>query len=158
MLRKIFIGIIVLLFFAACSQKYNINFSAPYIIVIKTKNIAIADSGFLKKAQNYKSLQIFSAGKILLNVELSNNACLDGHCTTKSDFNERLFGYRYYDNLLDNILDKRAIYDAKNIVYKKDGFEQKIKTKSYNIIYKVDEGSIYFKDKKNHVLIKLRRL
>ncbi len=149
---------VLILFLTSCAPKYNINFSAPYKIVIKTKDIAIADSGFIKKADNYKSIQIFSAGSLVLHVELTNRACINGHCTSRLDFNERFFGYTHYPNLLDDILDKKEIYGGIDKTKTEDGFEQNIKTKNYNIIYKVTNKSIYFRDKKNHILLKLNRL
>ena len=159
MLTRYLIPLFCFIFFIGCLPKYNINFSQSYKIVIKTKDIAIADSGFIKKADNYKSIQIFSAGVLALHVELKkDDACINRFCTTRKDFNNRFFGYAHYPNLLDDILDKRVIYDGVGKVDKKDGFEQNIKTKNYNIIYRVTNNAIYFKDKQNHILIKLRRL
>ena len=158
MLKKIISSIFLLLLFFGCAYKYNINFSAPYKIVVKTKDIAIADSGFVKKADNYKSIQVFSVGKLVLHVELTQNACINGHCTNRLDFNERFFGYTHYARLLDDILDKKEIYDGIDKIKAPNGFEQNIKTKNYDIAYRVNDKSIYFKDKIHHILIKLKRL
>jgi len=158
MLKQVMVTITILFFVIGCSQKRDITFSLPYKVVVKTKNLAIADGGFLTKADNYKSLEVFSAGKIVLHVELNKNACINNLCTNRLDFNQRVFGYSYYESFLDDVLDKKEIYDGKNIVKTSDGFKQNIKTKNYDIIYKVDKKSLYFKDKINHVLLKLRRL
>lgn len=158
MLKQIISSIFLLLLSFGCANKYNINFSAPYKIVIKTKDIAIADSGFIKKADNYKSIQIFSVGKIVLHVELTKDACINGHCTNRLEFNKRFFGYIHYANLLDDILDKKEIYGGIDRTKTPNGFEQNIKTKNYDIIYRVDDKKIYFKDRINHILIKLTRL
>ncbi len=158
MLKQISIVAIILFFLTACAQKRDITFSLPYKVVVKTKNLAIADGGFLTKADNYKSLEVFSAGKIVLHVELNKNACINNLCTNRLDFNQRVFGYSYYKSFLDDILDKKEIYDGKNIIKTGDGFKQNIKTKDYDIIYSINKKSLYFKDRKNHVLLKLRRL
>jgi hypothetical protein len=158
MLKNILLSSFLLILLAGCSQKRDITFSLPYKVVIKTKDLAIADGGFLTKADNYKSLEVFSAGKIVLHVELNENACINNTCTNRLDFNKRVFGYSYYKNFLDDILDKKEIYGGKNIIKTNYGFTQNIKTKDFNIIYKVDEKSVYFKDKINHILLKLRRL
>lgn len=155
---KNFIFLFVVLFLTSCSLKHEINFSAPYKIVIKTKDIAIGDSGFIKKADGYKSIEIFSAGFLALHVELGANACINGMCTDRLDFNRRFFGYSHYANLLDDILDKKEIYSGMGKIKLKDGFEQNIKTKHYNITYRVTKNSIYFKDKTNHILIKLKEI
>ncbi len=157
MLRAI-LSVFLVLFLTSCSLKHDINFSAPYKIVIKTQSIAIADSGFIKKANKYKSIEIFTAGTLALYVELGIDACINGYCTDRLDFNKRFFAYKHYADLMDDILDKTAIYGGVAKVKTKDGFEQKIKTKYYDITYKVTSDSIYFKDKKNHILIKLKRL
>jgi hypothetical protein len=39
-----------------------------------------------------------------------------------------------------------------------NGFSQFIKDDNVNIIYKVDHKRIYFKDKKNGILIKIKKL
>ncbi len=159
MLKRYLILVFYLILFVGCAQKYNINFSQPYKIVIKTNNIAIADSGFIIKADNYKSIQIFSVGKIVLHVELKKeDACINGLCTTRNDFNDRFFGFKHYPNLLDDILDKKVIYKGIEKIKTKNGFEQNIKNRNYDISYKVTNDSIYFKDRKNHILIKLKRL
>ncbi|SFV59476.1 Putative lipoprotein [hydrothermal vent metagenome] len=158
MLKNLFIVFCTLLFLAGCSIKHQINFSAPYLIVIKTKDIAMADSGFVKKADGYKSIEIFTLGKLTLHVEIGNDACINGYCTDRIDFNRRFFGYQYYANLLDDILDRSYIYAGVGKIETQDGFLQKIKTKNYDIIYRVTDKTTYFKDRKNHILIKLTRL
>ncbi len=158
MLKRVWFFVFVLLFITGCAIKPHINFSQPYKIIIKTKNIAIADSGFVRKAQGYKSIEIFSAGVLALHVELSKLACLNDSCTTREDFNRRFFGYKHYAKILDDILDKQPIYGGVNKIKIKYGFEQNIKTNRYDILYKVGKKSIYFKDRKNHILIKLKRL
>ncbi len=157
MLKKISF-LILSLFLVSCSLKHNINFSAPYKIVIKTQKIAIADSGFIKKADGYKSIEIFSAGILALHVELGVDACINGYCTDRLDFNKRFFGYKHYASLLDDILDKKEIYGGAGKTKTEDGFEQRLETKNYSIIYRVAVKSIYFKDSLNHILIKLKRL
>ncbi len=158
MLKNLFIIFFTLFLLAGCSIKHQIKFSAPYKIVIKTKDIAIADSGFVKKADGYKSIEIFTLGKLTLHVEIGNDACINGYCTDRIDFNRRFFGYQHYANLLDDILDKSQIYGGVGKIEMQGGFLQEIKTKNYDIIYRVTDKTIYFKDRMNHILIKLKKL
>ncbi len=158
MLKQVMIIVTILFFVVGCSQKRDINFSQPYKIVLKTKDLAIADGGFLTKADNYKSIEVFSAGKILLHIELDSSACINGSCTNRLDFNSRVFGYSYYKSFLDDLLDKKAIYNGVNKMKINGGFEQKIKTKGYDILYRVTDKTTYFKDRQNHILIKLKKL
>lgn len=158
MLKNVWVLSFVLIFILGCAIKPHISSSQTYKIIIKTKDIAIADGGFVRKAQGYKSIEIFSAGVLALHVELAKMACLNGSCTTRDDFNRRFFGYKHYNKILDDILDKKAIYGGENKIKTKDGFMQIIKRDRYDILYKVSKNSIYFKDRKNHILIKLIRL
>jgi hypothetical protein len=127
--------------------------------VIKTNQIAIADMGFLKESKGYKNLQIFTAGKAILSVELSNYfTCVNGTCTTKKDFNKRFFGVGHYKNIMDDILSGKPIYNRKNLKSNSKGFMQIIENKNFDITYRVDFKNIYFKDRLNGVLIKLERI
>lgn len=148
----------VLLLFTGCAIKRETVFSHPYKIVVKTRTIGIADAGFLRTSEGYKNLQIFSAGTLVFNLELSNNACLNGRCTTREDFNTKLFGYPYYEHIMDDVLSQKKIFNGENVTAIKNGFEQTVKSRHYDIFYKVDGKNIYFRDKVNNVLIKLERI
>ena len=74
----------------------------------------------------------------------------------KSSFNKEFLYSAYPDDLLQNVILGRSIYDAKNRVKTENGFEQKIEDSDVNIIYRVSSQGIYFKDKKNHILFKIR--
>ncbi|WP_331775139.1 hypothetical protein [Sulfurospirillum sp. 1612] len=157
MLKQLLLVFIILLF-GGCGLKQESIRTYPYKIVVKTKTIRIADAGFLKESQGYQSLQIFTAGTAVLRVELADRACLNGRCTTREDFNTRLFGYAYYKNMMDDILSQRPLYNRKNLVKIDGGFKQQIQSKYYNIFYRVEGRNVYFKDTLNHVLIKLQRI
>jgi len=77
---------------------------------------------------------------------------------SKSGFNEEYLNAVYPDELLQNILLGRKIYNGKNILKNSNGFKQDIQTKEVSIIYVVNSQQIYFKDRKNHILIKIKEL
>jgi len=150
--------VFTLLLLSGCALKEESIQTHSYKIVVKTKTIRIADAGFLKQSPGYQSLQIFTAGTAILRVELSDRACLNGRCTTREDFNTRLFGYAYYKNIMDDILSQRPLYNKKHLVKIDGGFKQQIQSKYYDIFYRVQNENVYFKDTLNHVLIKLQRI
>jgi len=64
----------------------------------------------------------------------------------------------YPPSLLQNIILGHQIYDGKNSLKQDDGFIQSIKTSEVNIKYRVNSREIYFKDSKNHILIKIKEI
>jgi uncharacterized protein YaeQ len=55
------------------------------------------------------------------------------------------------------VLLARPIFEKASIQITDDGFIQKLKSTQYNITYKIENGTIYFKDKQNRLLIKLSK-
>jgi len=150
--------VIVTVFFVGCSQKVLFNSSTPYYVVMKNAQIAVADTGFIKKDENRLNLQLFSASTPIFDLHVEDNVCIGYTCVSKKRFNIEFFGVSHYDSFLEDLLNLRPIYDKKNLKKTTDGFEQKIKTGKFDITYKVEGGNLYFKDRQNEILIKLREL
>jgi len=150
--------VFVIIFLVGCSQKLPFNSSTPYYIVMKNNQIAVADTGFIKKDENRLNLQLFSASTPVFDLYVEDNICVEHTCVSKTRFNREFFGTSHYDDFLVDMLNLRPIYDKKNFKKTQNGFEQKIKTENFDITYKVDNGNLYFKDRQNKILIKLREL
>ncbi len=149
----------ILLFLTGCIGKYQIEKSVTCKVVIKNEKFAIADMGFLKESGNYKNLQILTAGKVVLNIELSRSfACINGRCTTREDFNRRFFKKEHYKKIMDDILNGYPIYKGMNMKKSFDGFIQKITGRDFSITYIIKGKSIYFRDVMNKILIKIERI
>lgn len=141
-----------------CSVKQEIHSSKPYLITIKTPQMAFSDAGFLNQGNNYTQLQIFSAGTLLLNLEMSESVCLDGSCLNKLSFNKRFFGTEHYESILNDIVHKKPLFNGVNYLKTATGFSQEIDSKEASIVYKVEGDIRFFKDTKNGVLIRLKPL
>lgn len=148
--------VFILFLFVGCSQKLPYAFSKAYFVVIKTPKIALADTGFIKKDENRLNLQLFSASSPVFDLHVKSDVCVDYVCLTRDSFNDEFFGYKHYDNFVDDLFNMKAIYEQKNFLKTEDGFEQKIKTEDYDITYRIKNGNLYFKDTQNKVLIKLK--
>lgn len=155
---KYFLTCIVIFLFLGCASKVAYESSQAYYIVIKNSQIAIADTGFIKKNPNTLNLQVFSASAPLLELEISENICIDSWCQGSKSFNKEFFGTSHYKTFINELLNFQPIYDRKNIIKAENGFSQKIKTDKYDINYRVQNGTLYFKDSQNRVLIKLKKL
>ncbi len=99
---------------------------------------------------------MYVAGSLAQSISINHLVCLNTGCTSKSNFNKLFLNASYPDDLLQNIILSYPIYKGENRVEKSEGFEQKIQNENVNIIYKVTRNSISFKDKKNHILFKMR--
>ena len=150
--------LILLLLFAGCAHKTPYASSKSYYIVVKNSKIAVADTGFIKRDGSRFNLQLFSASTPILNLHVDNDVCSGYICMPKRDFNAEFLGFGHYENFIDELFNFQPIYNKESLKKSKSGFEQKIKTDEFDIIYRVENGNLYFKDRKNRVLIKLKEL
>jgi len=156
MLKIVFTSLILL--FIGCSQKTPYSSSKAYFVVLKTPKIALADTGFIKKDLNRLNLQLFSASTPIFDLHVKNDICIDYVCLDKKSFNNEFFRFRHYDDFVEELFNMKPIYNKRNLLKTEKGFVQNIVTKDFEITYKIENGNLYFKDKKNRVLIKLKEL
>ncbi len=144
--------------FTGCSYKTPYLSSKPYYVVIKNPQIAIADTGFVKRDNTRLNLQLFSASTPIFDLHVKDDICLDYVCMKKENFNKEFFGFSHYEDFINELFNFNPIYDRKNFKKTKTGFEQNIKSDKFNITYKIEGKNLYFKDKQNRILIKLKEL
>ncbi|MDD3323515.1 MAG: hypothetical protein PHN38_00125 [Sulfurospirillaceae bacterium] len=157
MKKWLHVAVLVLLF-AGCSLKTEINSSQPYLISLKNRHMAFSDAGFLNLADGYTNMQIFSTGALLLNLEVTHNVCLDGKCYDKLAFNRLFFDVEHYEELINDLLHMKPIFGGKNRVDIDGGFEQVLTLGDTHIVYRIQKGTLYFKDSKHGILMKLKPL
>ena len=141
--------------FSACSVKNYENTQAK-IIIIKSPKIKFADIGYLRSSDKAIELEMFFAGQAVEKISINHLICVSEGCLSKGGFNEDYLHHSYPDDILQNILLGRAIYDGKNRLKTEDGFEQKISTEDVNIKYRVNTKEIFFKDRKNKIIFKIK--
>ena len=152
-----YILIALLLTFSACSIK-NYEKTQSKIITIKTPQIKFSDVGYVRNSDDSVELELFIAGRVFRKISINYLICLDEGCTSKAAFNEAYLNKSYPDKLLQNIILGRAIYEKRNLLKNADGFTQEIKTQQVDINYRVTQKEIYFKDKQNNILFKIKDL
>jgi hypothetical protein len=147
--------IVFVLFFTACSIK-NYEITQTKIIIIKSPKIKFADVGYLRNSEKSIELELFVAGKAIEKITINHLICVSEGCMTKSNFNKDYLHESYPSWILQNILLGNAIYDGKNKLQTQDGFEQKIENENVDITYRMSSDVIYFKDKKNKIIFKIK--
>ncbi len=150
-----YILILFILFFTGCSLK-NYENTQTKIVIIKSPKIKFADIGYLRNTEREIELELFIAGNVIEKITVNHLICTSDGCMSKSGFNEDYLHSSYPDNLLQNILLAKEIYNGKNKVKTDNGFEQKIKSRHVDIIYKVNPHAILFKDRKNKIIFKIK--
>ncbi|QSZ40934.1 hypothetical protein GJV85_02000 [Sulfurimonas aquatica] len=149
--------IIFILIFNACSIK-NYKLNESKIFIIKSPQLKFSDLGYLRSSDDSVELELFIAGKPIQKIEINHLICVNEGCMSKSSFNEEYLCESYPDDLLQNILLGRAIYNSKNMNKKKNSFTQTIKNESVDIRYEVSSKMIFFKDKTNNIIIKIKKV
>ena len=125
---KIFTTLLfVIIFFSSCAIKKAIN-SSSATILIKTPTMKFYDKGFISKYENYTQIQIYSAGKTVLDLKLyENRVCKSTfECEDAKNFNKKYLHSSYKGNFLKSIFDE-------------------------------DKKESVFRDTKNKILIKIKR-
>jgi len=150
-----YILVVLFLLFSGCSIK-NYEHTHSKIIIIKTPKLKYSDLGYIRYSDDAVELELFVAGRVVRKIEVNHLVCTTEGCMRKSTFNAEYLNAAYPENILQNILLGHAIYNNKNRVRTDTGFTQEIKNNSVDIKYKVDAKSIYFKDRKNRIIFKIK--
>jgi hypothetical protein len=143
------------LFFISCSIKHY-EHSKSKLISIKTPKLKFSDLAYVKGDEDALRVELFVAGHLVESIEIAHLICVKEGCLSKGIFNSEYLNSSYPDNILKNIILGHQIYDGKNIIKNRDGFEQTIKSEDVDIVYRVRDSSIYFKDRKNRILFKIK--
>lgn len=156
---RVILSIFFIIFFVGCS---NLSFlenkiinSKSAIILLKTNQLKFNDTGFINYKEKEIEIRAMSAGVEVLRLDINTHICLNSICYQKEIFNRDFLNKNYPIDILKNIFLHKEIYSGKNRQSFDNGFIQEIKTEFVNIFYKVEKNSVYFKDSKNKILIKI---
>lgn len=148
-------SLLILLVLSGCGAKPFVKRDAATII-FKTPKIKFADAGYVRSNEELVALELFSAGQAVAKFEIENLVCIEGEgCMRKSSFNAEYLSAYYPDTLMENILRSKPIYAGLNLELTDHGYQQYIEDEKVAIIYKVTDKQIYFRDRKNSILIKI---
>ncbi len=148
--------LVIILVLSGCAVKSPTT-SKTVSFVFKTSNIKIAASGFLYKNSHIK-LQGYSGANPVFTLLLTKRACINDRCMSYKNFNDHFLSPHYPKRIIQHILLGKPIFNGQNLQKDASGFSQEIVGDSFAIIYRVEKNEIYFKDKKNAILIKIKEL
>jgi len=161
-LKKVIILSTILLILNGCTGKNLVkeeNQESAFI-VLKTATIKYAGMGFIYKSDSFVKVEIYSMGQPIMSLDINGmNVCMSTFkCMEKKDFNAKMLSSNYPDTLLENIFRGNPIFDGENLEKNSTGFIQQIlKDDEYDINYSVNSKKSRFYDKKNKILIKIKR-
>jgi len=150
-----YLYLIFFLLFSGCSVK-NFSSKESKIVVIKSPKLKFNDIGYIKDDGSYVRLELYSAGVAIESIDIKHLVCTKQGCITKSKFNKEYLHPSYPNDILRNILLKKPIFGGENLKKLSSGFIQNIKSKDYNIKYKVTPKEVFFKDRKNKIILKIK--
>ncbi|MBN2781629.1 MAG: hypothetical protein JXQ66_00140 [Campylobacterales bacterium] len=150
-----YLPLLIIFFLNGCSIK-NYEQTQPKLITIKSPKIKFSDIGYLRNSGDAIELELFSAGVAVEKITINHLICVSSGCMGKAGFNDEYLNHSYPSDTLQNILLAKPIYSAMGIVKKDDGYEQHVKDEAVDIVYKVKNGETSFKDKKNHIIFKIK--
>lgn len=146
---------LLLIGFGGCAVKtYKTN--ETKIITFKTPKLRFNDLGYIRSSDDEVQVELFSAGQAVGRFEIGMLICLAEGCMSKSAFNKDYLSAGYPDDTMQNILLGRKIFGSRDLIENEMGFGQYIHHEKYDITYRVTAEEIYFKDKINSVLIRIR--
>jgi hypothetical protein len=147
--------ILLIVFFSGCSFK-DYEKSQSKIIIIKSPRLKFADLGYIRNNDDEVEVELFVAGKSVEKISIDYLICTHEGCLSKSSFNKNFLHYSYPEDTLKQVLLGKEIYNSTNKIIDNDGFSQNIKNQYVDIRYRVSSKKIFFKDKKNNIIVKIK--
>lgn len=141
-----------------CSSK-TYEHTQTKMVTFKTQKIKYSDVGYVRHSDKSIELELFVAGKSVEKFSINHLVCTtkDG-CMPKSHFNQEYLSSAYYDDILQDIILGMPIYSGIAIQKNQDGFTQEIKSSDVEISYKVTNEGVFFRDKKNNIILNIRNI
>jgi len=155
-LRVLWIAFLIILLSGCAPKSYEQKHSLH--ITIRSDSLRYSDMGFMYENANEVRVEIYSFATPIFTLTMHSNICIDRACYRYEVFNKRYLHASYPDRLIRDIFQAKPIFGAKNIIQSDDGFEQSIQSREYDIIYGVSKELIRFQDRKNNILLQIRKL
>ena len=156
-MQKIFvIPLFFLIFFLqGCTTHY---YEAPQsaLIVLKAPTLRYADMGFIYRGKQHVKVQVYASGKAVFTMTIGKRICVNQQCMSEAQFYKNYWHIDYPKGTLVNIFLKRPIFDGESLEHRGEkGVQEIFEDGKFDIIYIFDSTSVQFRDRTNHILIKI---
>ena len=143
----------LLLLFAGCAVKKPLH-SQSVVLTVKTPKLRYSGAGFLYRGKD----ALFEAyeGEAAFALKVGDRVCMSGRCLSFEEFNRRFLVSCYPRDLLKRVLLAKPL--PSTLEKTENGFLQRWKTSCFDIVYSINGDNVSFKDKKNKIVIKVRRI
>ncbi|MGP1486056.1 MAG: hypothetical protein ACTTJC_08255 [Campylobacter sp.] len=153
-MKRFLFGVFLVFILSGCSH-IGSKKSNSFMITIVSAIIKINDVGFLHKNANSLNVQIYNSGVNTINIKvLADKICINNACYAKQEFNQKFFTQAHYEEFFEDILNKKPIYNGKNLTTTNCGFSQKIDELTYDVCCK----NVNLNDPKRRIKIIIREL
>ncbi|WP_457593219.1 hypothetical protein [Hydrogenimonas sp.] len=143
------------LLLTGCAPKYYEK-PQPALIVLKSPALKYADMGFLYRGKQRIKVQIYSAGRPVFTLSIGKRVCVDSKCMSEKEFYRKYMHADYPPGTLASIFSKRPIFGGEGVEREGQKQQQRIEEAGrFDIIYTFDTTSARFRDRLNHILIKI---
>lgn len=152
---RYWLGVWMVLVLGGCGLKPTIEQSHSAHLTLRIPVLRLSDMAFVRQGVNFTNVQVFSAGKVVLDLRLGEDICLNGSCYDKTAFNRYFLGDPHYPELMEAILHKQPIYNRQHLTLTPEGFTQEIPLRGRTLWYEVSQKQSLFRDQERGVLVRL---
>ena len=130
------------------------SLSQSVVLTLKSPALRYSGAGFLYREKERVLYEAYE-GAAAFRLSLSDRVCLNGRCISYEEFNRKFLSPCYPKELIKRVLLARPI---KSLKEDKEGFVERLKSSCFDIVYSIRGDQVRFVDRKNHILIKVRRI
>ncbi|MBE0496462.1 MAG: hypothetical protein IBX45_08640 [Campylobacterales bacterium] len=145
-------------FFAGCALKTPIYETSSVHLTLRTPQFRLSDMAFVRQGMTSTNIQVFTAGRVVLDLVVGDSLCLNGTCYDKIAFNRHFFNDPHYPELLEEILSGQPIYERRGLEKTTHGFIQHIALRGREIVYEVAPAYTLFRDTQRGILMRMASL
>ncbi len=150
-----FIAAVVVFSLVGCAGRYYEE-PQPALIVLRSPVLKYADMGFVYRGKRSIKVQIYGAGRPVFTLTAGKRVCVDSGCMSEKEFYKKYMHTDYPAGTLAAIFSKRPIFGGEGLEEEGDKRVQHIEEEGkFDIIYTFDSTSARFRDRLNHILIKI---
>ena len=156
MIKNILFAGVVFFFIIGCAKPDVSSRSA--IVTFMAKGIKVHDTAFVATDGKETSIQVYSAGNLVLDITSASMVCINSLCLSDDEFCSKYLSEHYPKRLINTIVSKKRLnMDGIETIEYPGGFEQSIyEREKYDIRYSVKKDEVFFKDSMNRIVIKIK--